>query len=414
MGVKPTLLSGAGRSAAAAVLLATFLVACEPRVRREAVMVTDSSGITIVDSDGNQPAWTSETAWRLASPPRIQVGNQPYDPSQRIFGAEHARRTTDGGIAVANRGLGDLRLFDAGGYHLQTIRIVVDPTIETGRPRRVYPMSPDSLVIYLGGGELSLRDGRYQVTQRVAVEQPGGLEAGELEPAGDFFADHTLLFTGQLPLDPGLTGLQRTRMRLMRYGIDGRMIESFGDFDAGTEIVGEQIYVWGPNAHVAVADSTIWYAPGDRWEVREIAPGGRVLRIFRIDRPMAQVTPADHSAFRVGAVRQLREAGEENAEAIVDSMYTHAETFPAWSQILVDEVGNVWARAYRWFEMGADYSWTVFDPEGRYLGEIVVPYPLTIHEIGEDYVLGHMSDGRGGEAVYIYELVKPMAGAAGQ
>jgi hypothetical protein len=243
--------------------------------------------------------------------------------------------------------------------------------------------------------------------QRVPVERPEGLTEEELEPAGDYFADGTLLFSGRIPIDSSLTGLQRTRMRVMRYGIDGRVIDTFGEFDADTEIVGEQIYVWGPSAHVAVADSTIWYAPGDRWEVREIAPGGRTLRIFRIDRPMDRVTGADHSAFRVSAVRQLREAGEENAEAIVDSAYTHAETFPAWSQILVDEVGNVWARSYRWFEMGADYPWTVFDREGRYLGEVVIPYPLTVHQIGDDYVLGHMSDGRGGEAVYIYQLEKP-------
>jgi hypothetical protein len=32
-----------------------------------------------------------------------------------------------------------------------------------------------------------------------------------------------------------------------------------------------------------------------------------------------------------------------------------------------------------------------------------------VHEIGDDYVLGHMSDGRGGEAVYIYRLEKPAA-----
>ncbi len=397
--------------AGCAIVPALLLAACEPRVTRDAVVVRVSAGVTIVDSDGNQPVWTSETAWRLAFPPRIQVGNQPYDPSQRIFGAEHTRRMPDGGIVVANRGLGDIRIFDAGGYHVQTIRIVVDPTILTGRPRRVYPMSPDSLVVYLGGGQLVLRDGEFQLQQRATVERPDGLEETELEPARDFFADHTVLFRGEVPLDPSLTGLQRTRMRLMRYGIDGRLIETFGEFDADTEIVGEEIYVWGPSAHVAVADSTIWYAPGDRWELREIAPGGRTLRIFRIDRPMDVVMGADLSAFRVGAVRQLTDAGEANAEAIVDG-YTYAETFPAWSEILVDEVGNIWARAYRWFEMGADYPWDVFDPEGRYLGEVIVPYPLTVHEIGDDYVLGHMSDGRGGEAVYIYRLEKPEPAAS--
>ena len=409
MRVNPMRTRCAARSTGWALASVLLLAACEPRVTREAMIVRDSAGITVVDSDGNQPAWTSETAWRLSARPRIQVGNQPYDPSQRIFGAEHARRMPDGGIVVANRGLGDLRIFDAGGYHVMTIRIVVDPTIETGRPRRVYPMSPDSLVVYLGGGQLVLRDGEFQLQQRANVERPEGLDPEELLPAGDWFADGTLLFRGEVPLDPSLTGLQRTRMRLMRYGIDGRLIETIGEFDADTEIVGEEVYVWGPSAHVAVADSTIWYAPGDRWEVREIATDGRTLRIFRIDRPMNAVTGADRSAFRVGAVRQLRDQGEENAEEIVDSTYIQAETFPAWSQILVDEVGNVWARSYRWFEMGADYPWTVFDREGRYLGEVVVPYPLTVHEIGDDYVLGHMADGRGNEAVYIYDREKPSA-----
>jgi hypothetical protein len=393
-----------------APVFALAIAACEPRVTREAVIVRDSAGVTIVDSDGNQPAWTRETTWRLAFPPRIQVGNQPYDPSQRIYGAEHTLRMPDGGVVVANRGLGDVRTYDAGGYHLATLRVVVDPTIDAGRPRRAYPLSADSLLLYLGGGELSLRSPTRGVLEQLPVQRPEGLTEEEMEPGGRLFADSTLLFIGRLPLDPGLTGLQRNRMRLLRYGMDGRMIESFGDFDADTELVGDETYVWGVSAHVAMADSTVWYAPGDRWELREIAPGGRTLRIFRIDRPLDRVMDADRGAFRVGAVRQLRDAGmaDSVAEATVDS-YQYAEVFPAWSQILVDEVGNVWAKGYRWFEMGADYLWTVFDREGRYLGEVVVPYPLTIFEIGEDYVLGHMSDGRGGEAVYIYRLEKPTA-----
>ncbi|MGE0158929.1 MAG: hypothetical protein AB7T31_05910 [Gemmatimonadales bacterium] len=405
-------LKATGFFGAAAVVHLVLLAACGPRFTREAVIVTDSAGVTIVDSDGEQPAWTRETTWRLSARPAIQVGNQPYDPSQRIYGGEHTRRMPDGGIVVANRGLGDVRIFDAGGYHLQTLRIVIDPEIQEGRPRRVYPISPDSLVIYHGGGELSLWNAQLERVQRVPVQRPEGLEETELEPAGDWFADGTLLFTGRIPLDPSLTGLQRTRMRLLHYDVDGRLIGTIGDFDADTEMVGEDVYVWGPSAHVAVADSTVWYAPGDRWEIREVALDGRTLRIFRLDKPMDVVTNADRSAFRVGAVRQLIQAGEENAEEIVDSTYTHAETFPAWSQILVDEVGNVWARAYRWFDMGADYPWTVFDRDGRYLGEVIVPYPLTVHEIGDDYVLGHMADGRGGEAVYIYRLEKPVAGAA--
>lgn len=198
-------------------------------------------------------------------------------------------------------------------------------------------------------------------------------------------------------------------MRLMRFGRDGRMIDSFGDFPDAAEIVGEGTYVWGPVGVATAADSTVWYSSTEGFEIREIARGGRTLRIFRLDQPPPPVTAADLSAFRVAAVRQLaRDRGitDDEAEVIADA-YVHAEAFHTFSQLVVDELGNVWAQIYRWFDMGGDRLWMVFDRDGRYLGEVVTPYALTVHEIGADYLLGHMSDGRGAEAVYIYGLEKP-------
>ena len=82
--------------------------------------------------------------------------------------------------------------------------------------------------------------------------------------------------------------------------------------------------------------------------------------------------------------------------------------------MIVDDLGNVWVRNYQWFDLGSGKSWTVFDPDGRYLGNISTPSILEIHQIGPDFVLGRMSDGRGHEAVYIYDLLKPgAAGASG-
>jgi hypothetical protein len=244
----------------------------------------------------------------------------------------------------------------------------------------------------------------------VPVERPEGGFDGELEGAGSF-ADGSILFIGRLPVDASLTGVQRSTMRLMRFGPDGRLLDTFGDFPDATEIIGEGVYVWGPTGVAAAGDSTLWYSSTDGFEIREVARGGRTLRIIRIDKAPPPVTDADRSAFRVAAVRQImRERGvsDDDAEAIVDA-YVHAETFPTFSQLMVDELGNVWAQVYRWFDLGGDRMWTVFGPDGRYLGEVVTPYALTVHEIGADYLLGHMSDGRGAEAVYIYGLEKPEA-----
>jgi hypothetical protein len=359
------------------------LAACERAPAREAVVVTDSSGITIVDNDPDQRVWTVQTRWRLSGRPRIQIGNQPYDPDKRIYLAQNARRRSDGSVAVANYGI-------------------------TGRPRRVYPLPGDSLLVYEVGGEISVWGPDLGFVRRVPLARPDAPFEGELEGAGSF-ADGSILFIGRLPVDESLTGIRRSTMRLMRFGADGRMVDSFGDYPDATEIMGEGVYVWGPVGVVAAGDSTVWYSSTDAFEVREIARGGRTLRILRIDQRPPPVTEADLAAFRVAAVRQMvreRGVGDDEAKAIVDA-YVHAESFPTFSQLVVDKLGNVWAQVYRWFDLGGDRMWSVFDPQGRYLGEVVTPYALTVYEIGADYVLGHMSDGRGAEAVYVYGLEKP-------
>ena len=77
--------------------------------------------------------------------------------------------------------------------------------------------------------------------------------------------------------------------------------------------------------------------------------------------------------------------------------------------LAADDIGDLWVRNYQWFEVGSGKNWTVFDPEGRYLGEVTTPSILEIHQIGADFVLGRMADGRGREAVYIFVLEKPGA-----
>lgn len=84
-----------------------------------------------------------------------------------------------------------------------------------------------------------------------------------------------------------------------------------------------------------------------------------------------------------------------------------ADTFPAYDRILVDDVGNLWVRNYQWFDMGSGYAWSVFDPVGRFLGEVRIPSLLEIYQIGPDFVLGRMATITGREAVYEYGLLKP-------
>jgi hypothetical protein len=194
---------------------------------------------------------------------------------------------------------------------------------------------------------------------------------------------------------------------MLHYAPNGALLGSAGDFDDQTLLLGgEGGYVFGPSAHTAVADSTFWYGSGDRFELREIAADGRTKRIFRLDRPASSVTRADRFAYRQAALAPVRGTEREPETRTMLDSSAYAETFPAHADIVVDELGNLWVRSYRWYDIGGNLNWTVIDKDGRYLGEVTMPSVLQIHHIGADYLVGRMANDRS-EAVYIWALEKP-------
>ena len=82
------------------------------------------------------------------------------------------------------------------------------------------------------------------------------------------------------------------------------------------------------------------------------------------------------------------------------------DSYPAFEEIVTDLAGYLWVREYRMFDMlgEGDVVWTVFDPEGRIEGLVETPVGLEIFEIGEDYVLGVVGGGLGGEFVRLGAL----------
>ena len=68
------------------------------------------------------------------------------------------------------------------------------------------------------------------------------------------------------------------------------------------------------------------------------------------------------------------------------------EFFPAIRGTLQpDPLGHLWVQEYRY--PGQDRNvWTVFDADGRVQGFVETPPGLDVFEIGEDYILGLMTD----------------------
>ena len=97
----------------------------------------------------------------------------------------------------------------------------------------------------------------------------------------------------------------------------------------------------------------------------------------------------------------------------------YAALVPAYSQLLPDATGRLWVReAHLADAPGAGQLnttplvpsiWSVFDPAGRWLGDVTMPARFLPRDIGADYVLGTALDADNVETVVMYRLA-PRAG----
>ena len=393
------------RSLLAALVLA---VGCSEGPLGEAMVFSDSAGIRIVANNNRRPVWRRDQVWTTSGNPRLQLGNIPGDPDHQLYRVAHSHRLRDGTIAVANTGLGDVRIYGSDGQFLRTLTMPQTGAAQA-RPVLVAELGSDSLLVVGQSGWLATFDGAGALARSSSLASPGADVEPGLEPLGTF-DDGTVVVSAPLPDDPDATGVGRTGVRLLRYAPDGRLLGSIGDFEDRAVLFAERgAYIFGQAAHIAVADSTIWYGESERYEVREIAPDGRTLRIVRLDRPGKEVTPTDISTYISAVSRQVRETPREQSMGVTIEASVYADTVPAFDQILADEEGRIWVRNYQWFNLGSGYRWTVFDADGRFLGDVRTPHLLEIHQIGKDFLLGRMADARGREAVYLWPLEKPVA-----
>jgi len=72
----------------------------------------------------------------------------------------------------------------------------------------------------------------------------------------------------------------------------------------------------------------------------------------------------------------------------------------------VDAEGNLWLEEYEVAGLPED-RWSVFDPDGRWLGVVQLPTDFTLNEVGADYLLGIETSELGVQYVRQYPLIKP-------
>lgn len=368
-------------------------------------VVRDSAGVTIVENE--QPAADTRLGWRVGAEPTLSIGAFEGDPAYELYQVRDASRLPDGRIVVANGGSGELRVFDASGSHLASWGGRGEGPGEFGdfaAPWSVEPWPGDSIV----ASDLYAR--------RVSIFDANGVHGRTFLLEDPYYRLHGVLPGGRIFLGtvPSFTaGTMRTGMvrRDVEYAVaapDGSLHATLGKYPASEWYIfadrGMAVYPQ-PFSHSAIArvwGGLIVMGSNDRYEIRAYTADGAVARIVQREHDVRRPTPADVGAWL--AEEYADETEQERTETMAElADMPLLETFPAFGRIHADSRGYLWVEDYQLPGEPAP-AWTVFDPEGRVKGLVEIPPDLTVFEIGEDYVLGRVSDELGIERVQLWPL----------
>jgi hypothetical protein len=367
--------------------------------------VRDSASIRIVESTA--PVWEERTGWRVAPEPMLTIGVLDGPEEYQLFRAFSPLRTSRGEIVVANTGSFEMRFYDLEGTYLRAVGREGGGPGEFAMMGRIWRLGPDSLILYdFGNNRLSVHgiDGHFGRTMR--LEQVATLPL----PMG-VFADGNVLAYWHLVSDgPTADGLQRTPRMYGIWDAEGAFVDSMARLP-GSETYAvsmgadRSISTGQPfgRAPVEIAGGRHWYyGSGDRYEIEVRAMDGTLERLIRRPVPNRPVTE-ELIEERERRLRERRAERGVTTPTPFDGIPYPAD-MPPYEDFRLDAGRNLWVAYYHLEE--EPVRWAVFDPEGRWLGDVETPPNGRVWDIGADYVLGVWRDALDVQQVRMYRLVK--------
>ncbi len=408
------------------LILSLTASGCErSRQSAEGYAVRDSAGIRIVEN--MVPAWDSSSAWRLGDSPRIVIPGDgpvpeqvPFDPVSAFFNAAGELIIADGGY----NGWHKLLVYDADGNFLRSLGRDGPGPCEFGQVWWARPYGSDSIAVFdYAQDVVSILEsdgdcvGQMRLPQHQPAIPPGtyGFAGG----ADGVFEDGSVAVSlgGYLDIEPG-PGPVWYRQAILRVDRRGQASDSLGVFPIQQTVwngsAAQGYSPFGLVSHRAVHGHYLYQGTGELYQYEVHGERGRLTKLVRRSFTRAPVTPANQTEYvEVMAERASSHGGERSRQSVQASLENETEWLdlkPAFTALLVDEEGNVWVENYRGF-LSTDVPpnppstfWSVFDPEGRWLGEVEVPGRLLIRTVGPDHVIGLWKLDSGVSEVRVYPL----------
>ena len=387
---------------------AAAAIACSNDGVRSTTTVRDSAGVEIVEN-GATGAWTPAAAWTVADTPSLSIGGDDSDSTTIFARVRRVTRLGDGRIVVANAGTSQLRFYDSTGRFLTAV----------GRPGKgpgefnwlgpALRTDGDSLILWdPNNGRLSVFDSSGQLVRAVPLRSGQGVSFPD--PFGRA-SDGALI--GRVGERTSSVGAIRGSAFFVSYGPDLVPIDTIATRPSDERFVqpcGQGMCGYDPpfsrSTVMAFARDRLYVGSGDRYEIAVIGMDGREIRSIRALVANRTVTRADAARQRDEFLALARNEERRQELERVYSVMTMPETMPAYNDLRVDRVGNLWVEDYRATDEEVP-QWTVFDSTGHLLGAVDTPRSLRIDDIGDDYLLGVFRDSLDVEHVRMHRITKP-------
>ncbi len=389
---------------------------------------TDSAGVAIVTNPSGGAVYAT-----IAPEPVLSIGAID-GPAEVLFG-RIASVAVDGAgrLIVADGQMGEIRIFDASGAHLQTIggpgegpgefRALAGawPTADgavvavDARLDRITRFGPDGELL----GTATFRGpGEQPMIRPIRVAGPGRF-LSRVESL-----NLPSLMDGAFSLEDALESISdpsgSRSEYLVRHDLEGTLI------DTVTAVPGQatQTSAQGSGTNLSIQILRMPFSPaavataspegrmavttGRSYEFSTYNPAGTLELIVRLTEEPPLRTGAHLEAWVRGSTGGREPMDDTQVEAAVRRYREMPlpERLPAWSSLAIADGGEIWAR--RFAIRGAEtVARDVFGTDGSLLGQVVAPASLRIQHIGEGRLTVISTDDLGVERVEVYELQMP-------
>jgi hypothetical protein len=394
----------------ALALALPLLSSCgEASGRARTSTMRDSAGIVIVES--RAPAWREVERWRLGGQPLVTIGTFDGPAAYQLHRIVGAYRTADGGIVAVNGGTNEIRYYDSSGVFLRSTGVRGGGPGEFGVLHAGY-LYNDSLFAYdVAQRRISVFDPQGSFVRSFALRPGAGIG---LPTALGRFSDGSWVASRT---NHGLeTGFARGISTYSRVWEEPPRAVTIGTF-AGPELIVQPVGTtggaytravpYGRRPRTIVAGENLVFGDASRFEVAIYAADGTLKKLVRRTHTPEPISREDLALWQAEVESKRRPVSASLPDLFRQPItdFELPETKAVYGDIQVDRAENIWVSEYT-FAQRQPTSWSVFSPDGIWLGELTAPDRFRILDIGADYVLGVYRDELDVEYLQLYPLVR--------